>query len=607
MRHCRCMAINNPVTDRSFQWNDREVRRLLRLLRRPKALEYSPLALAIQSTVGAATTYEAVLSVIERSLGEYGREGRELLTLLKRCDIDGDATPLGVAYELNLSTRQFYRYRARAVGIIVSFLDGLFRMRAVDANPIRALARLTQPLDPQAALKIYALDGVAKSEDHSMMEASISAGNATTEIEAALSNSPQTLRVRAKLASAFARRGNSSKARATINQLRRALASGDAWMHEGIEVEIALTEFLLARYEGAPEIMLQIAGKIRALAGTKTAAHLQAALCEAQAALHAGDFGSSLAALRALVNLPAVHQNPSLMGEIVLRIGETFFAVGDIPDAQRHAAAAGLTLRHIPYLKAECELLLGRIRLVSGGAPEIATVSSDSSHDSLMAASIRARGLLAQAQVEQGEELAHAVLCASREMNFNGLVIWNLATLAGASFIKNDAIAGGASAAEAWALLMRVRDCKIASDAFVCAGIGNFGLGPLCVDAAFEDLLDGAIAVAFPDTAVGGIADARRVFSRAVRLLVESLLSRTDVCSALALESEEIAKALRLGGTPVHLLRRHQRGIAVTLSHFLASLLPLAARGDFGTRLSLSIEELLRSSAQGLDRAGTAD
>jgi thioredoxin-like negative regulator of GroEL len=595
------MAINNPVADRSFQWNDREVRRLLRLLRRPKALEYSPLALAIQSAAGASTAHEAVLSVIERSLAEYGREGRELFTLLKRCDIDGDATPLGVAYELNLSTRQFYRYRARAVGIIVAFLDGLFRVRSVDANPIRALARLTQSFDPQTALKIYALDAAVKSEDHSMMEASISAGNATSEIEAALSKSPQTLSVRAKLASAFARRGESSKARAAVSHLRRSLAAGDARMHEGIELEIALIEFLLARYEGAPEIMLEIARKVRALASTRTRTHVLATLCQAQAALHAGDFGSSLGALRALINLPAVHQDPPLMGEVVLRIGETLFALGDIAEAQRHITAASLTLRHIPHVALECELLLNRMRLRSGAMPELSTIRLDRSHDALMMDAIRARGLLGRAKVADAEEIANRVLTIAREMSFRGLEIWNLATLAAAAFMKHDSQTGATRAAQAWALLMRVRDCQTACDAFACPGMGSLGLGPVPLDETLQPLLEQALLAAFPAAPVVTDVNARSAFVRAVCRLIEFQLGRCEERANLAAVGSEITDALVAAGTPSHVLRRHQRSLATTLAYFLATLLPAQLRAGFSNRMSCALEDLLRSVAQGME------
>lgn len=106
-------------------WGEQDVRRLLNSLRRPDRVRRDPLGRLICDLTQSRTAHEAVGKLVERTFYSCGEGGVRLARLVVRCDLDGTISHEGVAAELGLSPRQFYRYRTRAVQMLADEIRGL--------------------------------------------------------------------------------------------------------------------------------------------------------------------------------------------------------------------------------------------------------------------------------------------------------------------------------------------------------------------------------------------------------------------------------------------------------------------------------------------------
>src|ERR1700692_4107856 len=107
------------------RWREKEVRRLLRGLRGPHVRENEPLALVLCETYELSDPYTAVVRVIDETFVNKGLVGKKLHNLIQRSDIDETRTQAGVAYEMNLSPRQFFRYRREAITALAAHINDL--------------------------------------------------------------------------------------------------------------------------------------------------------------------------------------------------------------------------------------------------------------------------------------------------------------------------------------------------------------------------------------------------------------------------------------------------------------------------------------------------
>src|SRR5215472_7617380 len=92
------------------QWGEREVRRMLRGLRRPHRLETEPLARFLCHAYGIERPYDACVRLIGDALLDKGLVGKRLYELIQVCDLDANDTLVGTASAMGISPRQFFRY-----------------------------------------------------------------------------------------------------------------------------------------------------------------------------------------------------------------------------------------------------------------------------------------------------------------------------------------------------------------------------------------------------------------------------------------------------------------------------------------------------------------
>ena len=108
------------MNDMVLPWSEHGVRRLLNVLRRPELAPNDPTAKLVCELTDSRTPHEAVRKLVERAFSGCGHTGVRLAQLVVRCDLDGTLSHEGVAAELGLSPRQFYRYRTRAVQMLAA-------------------------------------------------------------------------------------------------------------------------------------------------------------------------------------------------------------------------------------------------------------------------------------------------------------------------------------------------------------------------------------------------------------------------------------------------------------------------------------------------------
>jgi len=137
-----------------MRWTNLEVRKILRLLRKPHKLELERLAVLLREAVGSDDEAAALRTIIDRAFESASPTDRLRLEIIRRCDIEGETTRQ-TAKALNISTRQFFRYRADAIEAIARSIERELRRPPDSQSQLLRLAGMVETIDPRAALDIY--------------------------------------------------------------------------------------------------------------------------------------------------------------------------------------------------------------------------------------------------------------------------------------------------------------------------------------------------------------------------------------------------------------------------------------------------------------------
>ncbi|HXN09161.1 MAG TPA: hypothetical protein VN860_05830 [Candidatus Acidoferrales bacterium] len=131
-----------------------EVRKMLRLLRKPHALGFERLAVLLREALGADDEAEALRKIIDGAFESSSPTDRVRRDIIRHCDIEGETTRQSAA-ALNVSMRQFFRYRAEAIEAITRAIERALRRPPDSQNQLLRLAGMVETIDPKAALDIY--------------------------------------------------------------------------------------------------------------------------------------------------------------------------------------------------------------------------------------------------------------------------------------------------------------------------------------------------------------------------------------------------------------------------------------------------------------------
>lgn len=384
---------------------DREVRRLLRLLRKPKCLESHTLALAIRDHLKATNCYEAVLRFLNQTFNQYGQEGRRLHELLRRTDIDGSETHASIAASMNLSTRQFYRHRSNAIHIIVRALRELFSASKDEALS-DILARSMEWINPRVAIELYSLNS-----------------------EPAAVKTADLTRLRARLTSILESNGEADAARELAESIRSDLRFRNHEHRHDVLAELAYRDFLIGRYRSDRQACTEALSELRLNAVGGQRAEILAALCDAEMSLRFLNQPTALSKLRAAVSAARKQTDTSLLISAMLSLAGGLLYTGAFAEASRLVNTLELCASVVPTLNAESLALKNRLALSDPSIEPAAYDGRVRSFGEAMLAATWARHLLAQGQTKSGWDLASRTLEIAESRKYAAPVVWCLVTL----------------------------------------------------------------------------------------------------------------------------------------------------------------------------------
>ncbi|MBV8244584.1 MAG: hypothetical protein JOZ38_01545 [Candidatus Eremiobacteraeota bacterium] len=569
-------------------WTEYDVRRLLRVLRKPQRLESMPLARALCDATEIADPYKAVLSMIDRTFADRGYHAQRLRELIWRSDVDASGTQQVVAYEMHLSARQFFRYRSDAIKALAATINRLFETRNSVRDPIEALAELTSESDPEAALAIYDLSGGSSRSTLSRIDAALGAGKIPANPTFAVADGSEALISLARIAQAYAWDAQPQRAEALTDKVRSLLFSRVVPDRSHIEFELSRVEYIRARQANNAYRMTAIAERLQLIAADDPTLQTRSLLAVAEARLRSGQFNEANNLCQQIAELSWRGRDVRAFGAMTLLLAQLVFASGDTGNALTLAQAARFSLHRVPDHEYSSETVVNRLRLAAGMKPTPGFTSGEgTTYQEVSRRGIEARFAINAAELRRAEDLAQSQLHVSEQLGFDGLTAWAKATLGSAALQSNEDERQALSV-EAWSGLLACGDYVLARDAFLAPSAKPVDLGPLRYGRDFEFAVGEGLAQLFPSTPLA-VPDVRKHFGKLAGSIAFALVNGDAPSSDAAIDA--IAAKLAEARVTSSVFRRHQRSIIPTLGFFIAALLPFEARAHFQTRFEQDLGE----------------
>ncbi|MBV9270639.1 MAG: hypothetical protein JO165_06065, partial [Candidatus Eremiobacteraeota bacterium] len=514
----------------------REVRRLLNSLRRPELLADDSLAQMLCRVTGTQTAFEAVRVLSDVAFRGQGATGRRLATLVTLCDLEGRLSHSGVASEMGLSMRQFFRYRARAVQLLAHEIRRRLGGDVVLQPSLGALADVVKAIDPAAARELRTLDTGIGESDVTRADLEVRLGVLLPAGMPLTPNAERALGVLGKLME-----GETETARTELALLKRDTEVQD---DDTVQALIALVEAEDAQDRGDLRALQHCAERVRAtFAHHNGAAHL-AYRYELEALVKNGDIAQGREVLQHLWRIARDDRDSYALGLLTLVEARLSFIAGEYERAEDWAYAASLALQHHPTQSAECHIALNRARLLLGKPFQLPddVVNRATFWQRLAFSALRARFALRNLDIAGALEQAECVLAAAAARQYRAVELYSFATLASCAGMCGDDEREEQLYLSAWRGLPQFPDHALAADLFLVPNARPRDIGPLAVSPAFLDsatdvLLAEAGATILRETVADALVDAIAFASeeehgppRAIltRGAVHSIASATD-------------------------------------------------------------------------------
>lgn len=454
-------------------WGEREVRRLLGGLRRPEVLANDSLARMVCDVTGSETVVEAMQRVISDAFSGQGAGGERMAQLIMMSDIDAALTQNGVASELGLSRRQYFRYRARAIAVIAQHLHRLLGSATRGATSLPMLARLAADSAPAVALKIYDLIDAKLDPEHALRRMSVALDAGVTVNEAAINELTPELRPlgEAVYAHYLILNGLPVEGERRLNGLEESQT-------------VMLARAARARQRHDARLLLDLGRRLRDGQRRDSIAVARGLLLEAEAAVRLGDVAQADEMLAYLHRLALGTKDVRSVAHLTLLSANRAFIRGDVSEAEELASAALLVLREHHPDNAFCESTVARARLRLGKPwrlPERAKNRPTDSWDRIALEVLQARFDLRDANLPDAFAIASHVLDRAKANGYTGLTAHAAATLAAVAGITGDDDLEQRLYIEAWRVIVDGEDRLAASDLFVFPGVRPREVGPVAV------------------------------------------------------------------------------------------------------------------------------
>ncbi len=586
------------------QWGEREVRRLLRGLRRPHTLEMEPLAQFLCDAYGIDRPYEASVQFVCDTFVDKGLVGKRLYDLVHTCDIEASETLLGAASEMGVSPRQFFRYRREAIVALAAHANNLGLAHPTPTSPVEELARLLGETDPSAATRVYDLAAPTESATLHRIDALLNAGTFFDDALLEQFGGTDRLRVLIKVARTCYLFGNTRSGDALLAAIRARMVETIVEDREVVEFELLHLQYVRALHREDAARCMQLANAARRAANGDEGRTIVALLIGSESAIRAGDLLLAEQTLTAAEGMILPRKQLRQVSILVAARAAIAFLRDDLPRALACMNSAKLALPDRPLDALTINAFIGRISLAMGApwraSPELLEVTeplvrtiTPSAATGLVALdgstrrffqrlylkAIDLRGALAAGELDSIDEIVET-LALTRLAGYRALESLALALLAqwrertGArDEAQRDAVA-------AWEILTDLGDAFMAHDLFYRAPESTREFGAVDLDATFLVAFYRALSAHFSDSPLVAAADggARDEFWRS------ALLGARAGDESWSTHDEAFLALLAAGNPTAP--RKQREAFVRAAARDLAVLLPAPERARFATTLT---------------------
>jgi hypothetical protein len=324
--------------------NHREIRRLLRLMRRPNALDREPLAIMLRESLRTNTSREAALKTIASAFDVETANGRLLREIVQRCDIAGDKST-AVAASLGVSVRQFFRYRNDAVEAVAQAVSRNLRQPDDASRKQLIMAAMVAEFDPRAALDLYVKAAPSPTEKTAFetARAAIWAGVDATQYIDGCKGAWRLLALvtqARRLLSVGLRR----ESEALVDSIRAAMPDPAGGLYDAVAFEIAELERRALRRRGVLDGESELVERMHALAAGDSRLSALSRVAEAEAACSIGELNAAAVAIAEAERYAVEHRDLDVLSRAAYASASLCATKGELEDARALFNAASSTI-----------------------------------------------------------------------------------------------------------------------------------------------------------------------------------------------------------------------------------------------------------------------
>ncbi len=200
-------------------------------------------------------------------------------------------TTHSAAMGMNVSVRQFFRYRADAIAAIAQSIEQILRRPPDSHRHLLQLAKAIETVDPKAAREIYLRIpvGVAGQVAYNIVRTSLWAGLEVTQKQIDACEGPWRLMALAAVSRHLIALGRDQQSQALRAKVRAQLGGGSGALYDTVAFELAAQDVLDAHRRGDVLRAAEITDTLRAIAGANEYLLAFAMTIEAQQHVLEGD------------------------------------------------------------------------------------------------------------------------------------------------------------------------------------------------------------------------------------------------------------------------------------------------------------------------------
>jgi hypothetical protein len=567
---------------------NREIRLLLRLLRRPHALEREPLAIMLREATHAESAHKAVIAAVDSAFDPVTSSGRLLKEIIRRCDIDCETTAAAAA-AMNLSVRQFFRYRTDAVEAIAQSVGRSLRQPDDSSRKQLVMAAMVAEFDSRAALDMYVRAAPAPTGKlaFEIARAAIWAGVDPTPFIAACKGAWRLLAL-ATQARRLLSIGSRAESEALADSIRVELAGASGPLYDAAAFEIAELDRRAVRRRGALHDEARLVERMRELAHDDSGLVALALLAEAESACSAGELATAAVAIADAERIAIERRDLYVLARSAYASATLAMLRHHLEDAIAlfNAAASTIAAFDAAY-SLRSAAFAGRcaLQLETRWMPPRPLMDRHAGSWILTELEcVEARKLVAS-EPARGLELALATLRRSQTTDAAVATLYAGATVAAALDGAGDTVEAKKRWLACWTEGVRIGDHATLFDLFAVPGAVERDCGPLAIDDEFLEAVQRSHEERFPSHPSSLSKEVRRLKLGLLRLSLQRAVgeeTESGNADAMVADMARALSAMRLTG---HRILRLGHSTSRVMSVELSWMIAPAKRALFRTAL----------------------